>query len=67
MFEYQSISKGDKTGDWELVDGYDVSSGIVRIGGYAGSADSISRGSIGSIVKVRLKVTWGSCNDGQQS
>lgn len=67
MFEYQSVSKGDRTGDWALVDGYEVSSGTIRIGGYAGNADSIPRGTVGSIVEVRLKVTCSACNDGQQS
>lgn len=67
MFEYQSVSKGDKTGDWALVDGYEVSSGTIRIGGYAGNADSIPRGTVGSIVQVSLSVTCSGCNNGQQS
>ena len=67
MFEYQSVSKGDKTGDWALVDGYEVSSGTIIIGGYAGNADSIPRGTVGNIVEVSLKVTCTACNDGQQS
>lgn len=67
MFEYQSVSKGDRTVDWALVDGYEVSSGTIRIGGYAGNADSIPRGSVGSIVKVSLKVTCSGCNDDQES
>lgn len=67
MFEYQSVSKGDRTGDWELVGGNETSSGTVRIGGYAGYANSILRGSVGSIVKITLKVTCSGCSDGQQS
>jgi len=67
MFEYQSVSEGDKTGDWSSVDGNEVSSGTVRIGGFAGSADPIPRGSVGSIVRVTLKVTCSGCDDGQQS
>jgi hypothetical protein len=67
MFEYQSVSKGDKTGDWISVDGNEVSSGTVRIGGFAGSADPIPKGSVGSIVKVTLKVTCSGCSNGKQS
>lgn len=66
MFEYQSVSKGDKTGDWISVDGNEVSSGTVRIGGFAGSAAPIPKGSVGSIVKVTLKVTCSGCDDGKQ-
>jgi len=67
MFEYQGVSKGDLTGDWASVDGNEISSGTVRIGGFAGGADPIPEGRIGSIVKVTLKVTCDGCNDGQQS
>jgi hypothetical protein len=67
MFEYQSVSKGDKTGDWISVDGNEVSSGTVRIGGFAGSAAPILKGSVGSIVKVTLKVTCSGCDDGKKS
>jgi len=67
MFEYQSVSKGDKTGDWISVDGNEVSSGTVRIGGFAGSAAPIPKGSVGSIVIVTLKVTCSGCDDGRQS
>jgi len=67
MFEYQSVSAGDITGDWASVDGNEVSSGTVRIGGFAGSGDSITQGGVGSIVKVTLIVTCSGCNDGKQS
>jgi len=67
LFEYQSTSKGEKTEDWEYVDGFEVSSGIIRIGGFAGAADSVPVGSVGSIVKVTLEVTCTGCNDGLQS
>jgi hypothetical protein len=67
MLEYQSVSKGDLTQDWSSVDGNVISSGIVRVGGYAGGANPIPKWSMGSIVKVILKVTGSGCTDGQQS
>lgn len=67
MFEYQSVSKGDLTEGWTSVGGNVVSSGTVRVGGYAGGASPIPKWSIGSIVKVILKVTGSGCTDGQQS
>ena len=67
MFEFKSVIKGDKTENWASVDGNEVSSGIIRVGGFAGSAAPISRGNIGSIVKIILEVTCSSCSNGQQS
>ncbi len=49
------------------MDGNEISSGTVRVGGYAGYADYVSKGSAGSIVKITLKVSCSACNDGQQS
>ena len=67
MFEYQMVSKGDLTEEWAAVDGNEMSSGTVRIGGFAGTADPIPIGSYESIAIVNLKVTCGGCTDGQQS
>jgi hypothetical protein len=67
MFEYQNVSKGDLTADWGVADGYEISSGTVRIGVLAAQADPISAGGVGSIVKVTLKVTCSACINGQQS
>jgi hypothetical protein len=66
MFAYQGVSKGDKTGNWAAVDGNEVISGRVRVGGFAGGADSIPKGSIGSIAKITLKVIY-SGDDVKQS
>lgn len=67
MFDYQSVSAGDLTGDWTAVGGNEIISGTVRIGGFAGSADTISKGAVGSIVKITLEVTYSGGTDGQQS
>jgi len=67
MFEYQSVSKGDLTGDWTAVDGNQISSGSARIGGFAGAADPIPKGSNEIIAIVKLKVTCSGCYSGQQS
>lgn len=67
MFEYQGVTKGELTQDWAAVDGYEISPGTVRIGGFAGGAEPISQCSIGNLAKVRLKVTCIGCIDGQQS
>ena len=67
MFEYQTVSKGDLTADWGVVDGNEISSGTVIIGVLAAQANPISEGGVGSIVKVTLKVTGSGCINGQQS
>ena len=67
MFEYQNVSKEDLTADWGVVAGNEISSGTVRIGVLAAQADPVSKGGVGSIVKVTLKVTCTGCINGQQS
>jgi hypothetical protein len=67
MFEYQNVSKGDLTADWGVVDGNEISPGIVIIGVLAAQADPILAGGVGSIVNVTLKVTCTGCINGQQS
>jgi len=67
MFEFQGVSKGSLTGDWAVVDGNEISSGTIKIGGFAGSGKTIGVGSNGTIVVVKLKVTCSACSDGQQT
>jgi len=67
MFQFQGVSKGSLTGDWAAVDGNEISSGTIKIGGFAGSGKTIGVGSSGTIVVVKLKVTCSSCSDGQQT
>ena len=65
LFQYQSTSTGNLTGGWSVGGG--ESGGIVTIGGFAGAANAIPVGSVGSIAIVKLKVTGAGYSDGHQS
>jgi hypothetical protein len=66
LFQYQSTSTGNLTGGWSVGGG--ESGGVVTVGGFAGSANAIPVGSVGSIAIVKLKVKTGTgYSDGQQS
>jgi len=56
IFQYHSTAKGSLTGGWAAVDGNEISSGTVKIGGFAGSANPIPISSEGSIVIIKFKV-----------
>ncbi|MFP4082086.1 MAG: cohesin domain-containing protein, partial [Candidatus Aminicenantes bacterium] len=66
VFEFQSVSSGGLTSDWASVDGNDLGSGTIRVGGFAGSGTTIPKGSTGEIAVVKMKVTCNTCNDGKQ-
>lgn len=57
------------TSDWSMLDGYEISPGLIRVGGLAGIGTPIQPGQNGSIVIVRFKVTCpcGTCFDGEQT
>jgi len=65
LFQYQSTSAGNLTGGWSVGGG--ESGGIVTIGGFAGAANAIPVGSVGSIAIVKLKVTGSGYSDGYRS
>ena len=67
MFQYQNTDSGDLTGGWAAVDGNEISSGVIKIGGFAGSANPIAVGSEGKIAVIKLKVTGDGYGDGQKS
>jgi hypothetical protein len=67
MFQYHSCDKGSLTGSWAAVNGNEISAGVVRCGGFAGSASPISIGSQGTIAVIKLRVTGDSYPNGQQS
>jgi Viral BACON domain/Cohesin domain len=67
LFDYVRTSKGSLTGNWATVDGNLSGAGRVTLGGFAGSANAIPVGSVGTIVVVTLKVTGTGFSDGQQS
>jgi hypothetical protein len=67
MFTLLSVGKGDLTSSWAAVDGNEIESGKVRIGGFTGSGSPLPVNSDGSFVKIKFKVTGGNSNDGTQS
>lgn len=67
LFEYQSVSAGNLTGSWSVVDGNEIIPGTARIGGFTGASGMISQWSMGSIAVVNLKVTGSGWSSGQQS
>jgi len=67
MFSFDGVEKGPLTSGWSTVDGFQISPGNVRVGGFAGGASAIPAGSTGAIVAVRLKVLCSGCANGQQS
>ena len=67
MFSFQGVAKGSLTGSWALIDGNEISSGVVRLGGSVGGGTSVAANSSGTLFEVRLKVTGGSYGNGQQS
>lgn len=67
MFSYQNVTRGTLTTDWFAVDGNEIFPGNVISGGFAGSAEPIPIGSVGSIEVFNLIVTCSGCSSGQQS
>ncbi len=67
LFQYLSTNKGSLTGNWSMLDGNLVGSGLARLGGFAGSGNSTPIGSAGSIAVVTLRVIGTAYNDGHQS
>ena len=67
MFEYQGCSSGGLTGGWAAVDGNQISPGVVKVGGFAGSGKPIAVGSVGKIAVITLKVTGDSYGNGAQN
>jgi hypothetical protein len=67
LFQYVRTGKGSLTGNWATVDGNASGLGRVTVGGFAGSANAIPIGSIGTIAVVTLRVTGTGYSDGQSS
>ena len=67
MLQFLSANKASLTSEWIVVDGNEIESGIVRIGGYCLSENAIPKESTGSITTATFKVTGGEYSDGQQS
>lgn len=58
MFQYQSTSSGSLTGSWASVDGNEISSGKLIVGGFTGSGTSIEKGESGSFTVVKFEVIY---------
>ena len=67
MFAFQSVNSGTLTGSWAAVSGNETSAGTITIGGFVGSGNPVSIGSIGRIAVVKLLVTCSSCINGDKS
>jgi hypothetical protein len=66
-FEFVGVDPGNLTSSWGAgFAGSLKSPGLVRIGGYGGTL-SIPSGSTGTLAVLKLRVTCGSCSDGNQS
>lgn len=66
-FRFRRIEEGNLTESWAAVDGNEISSGTLRVGGFMGSGNPIAQGTTGNLAEVKLKVIGSNFNDGQQS
>ena len=64
---FRRIENGNLTESWAAVDGNEISTGTLRVGGFMGSGNPITQGTTGNIVVVKFKVTGTNFNNGQQS
>jgi hypothetical protein len=67
MLEFQDVEPGTLTGGWAAVDGNEVGSGSLRVGGFLGGGSAIPRASEGTLVEINFKVTGSGLASGQQS
>ena len=65
--KFRRIEDATLTESWSAVDGNEIRSGTLRVGGFMGSGDPITQGTTGNIVEVKFKVIDTNFNDGQQS
>lgn len=67
MFQFQEVLKGTLTGGWAAVDGNEVGTGSLRVGGFLGEGTAIPVASQGSLAEIRFRVTGTDYGNGQQS
>jgi hypothetical protein len=66
-FQFRRVEEGILTESWAAVDGNEIKSGTLKVGGFMGSGNPIAQGTTGIIAEVKLKVIGTSFNNGQQS
>lgn len=64
IFQYESTGRSDLTGSWAFVDGNEISSGKLIIGGFVGSGNPVPAGSSGSLAIIKIKVIYDGNDDG---
>jgi hypothetical protein len=67
MFQFQEVHKGTLTEGWAAVDGNEVGTGSLRVGGFLGGGTAIPLASQGSLAEIRFRVTGTDYGNGQQS
>jgi hypothetical protein len=67
LFQFQGVNQGSLTGDWAAVDGNEIRTGTLKVGGFAGSGTPIPALSRGTIAEIVLKVVGENYSDGQTS
>ena len=67
MFQFQGVVSGTLTGAWAAVDGNEVGSGSLKVGGFLGAGTAIPVASEGTLAEIRLKVTGADYVNGQKS
>lgn len=66
-FRFRRIEEGSLTESWAAVDGNEIRSGTLRVGGFMGEGNPISQGTTGNIALAKFKVIGSNFSDGQQS
>jgi hypothetical protein len=64
VFQYESTGKGGLTGSWAFVDGNEISSGKLILGGFMGSGNPVVAGSNGSLAIIKIKVIYSGSDSG---
>jgi hypothetical protein len=67
MFQFQEVRPGTLTGGWAAVDGNEVGSGSLKVGGFLGGGTAIPVASEGTLAEIRFKVTGTDYGNGQKS
>jgi Cohesin domain len=67
MLEFQGVQPGTLTAGWAAVDGNEIGTGSLRVGGFLGGGSAIPKASQGTLAEINFKVTGTGLANGQQS